>query len=212
MMAAKGSLITVEGGEGAGKSSLIPKLIAALSAKGCPAMATREPGGTFLGEQVRQLLLSTSTLCPISATAELFLFLAGRSQHLEESILPALQEGTFVICDRFNDSTIAYQGAGRGLGTSYVEQLCSLACKGVVPALTFLLDIDPTEGLARCSRSAGALDRIEAESLAFHSRIREALLERAAKDPSRYVIIDASAPLDDVADIAVKALLECLAT
>jgi dTMP kinase len=201
-----GVFITVEGGEGAGKSTLVRYLTQTLAAKGLPTLSVREPGGTRCGEKIRQWLLERTDDCAISATTELLLFLASRAQHLDEVIVPALKQGSVVICDRFNDSTIAYQGAARGLGVPYVSQLCQLACCGVEPALTVLLDIDPQQGLQRCLRQSGTLDRIEAEALSFHNTVRSALLAQAEAAPHRYLVVDAMLPPQDIASRVLQGL------
>lgn len=182
----KSLFITFEGGEGAGKTTLIEEISAELSKKNLPFIKTREPGGTPLGEQVRELLLGGY---PLSSYTELCLFLASRAQHIAEVIKPALTSGKIVLCDRFNDSTIAYQGAARNLGETKVSEICSFICENLEPDLTFYLDLDPEAGFARIKRSK---DRIEAESLSFHTKIREAFHRQAKLHPHRLKIIDAS--------------------
>jgi dTMP kinase len=151
-MRAKALFITFEGGEGAGKTTLIDSIARQLAASHYYVVKTREPGGTHLGEHVRTLLLHDHTDQPLSSYAELFLFLAARAQQLDEVIRPALEERKIVLCDRFNDSTIAYQGIARGLGLEQVAELCGLVCRETQPHLTFYLDIDPSLGLARAKR------------------------------------------------------------
>lgn len=200
----KSLFITLEGGEGSGKSTLIDKLETEFRKSARPVVKTREPGGSSLGEQMRHWLLSAKGSVPISSYAELFLFLAARAQHLEEVIKPALSQGKLILCDRFNDSTIAYQGYARGLGVDLVERLCDLVCQGVMPDLTFFLDVDPKEGLRRTRKahkehaSSGEVDRIESEELSFHERVREGMLKQARKYPERIVVIDASKSSDQV--------------
>jgi len=193
-----GLFITFEGGEGAGKSSLIDEVARQLASEGYQIVKTREPGSTHLGEHLRSLLLNHEPR-DLSPYAELCLFLAARSQHLQEVILPALAKRKIVLCDRFNDSTIAYQGAARGLGMEKVERFCEFVCQGHEPHLTLYLDLDPAVGLARThSRShqmAGERsDRIESEGLQFHATIRQAFRERHEKDPARIRLLDASEP------------------
>jgi dTMP kinase len=196
----RGILITFEGGEGAGKSTLIEEVARQLASDGYHIVKTREPGGTHLGEHIRSLLLDHSSNHPLSAYAELCLFLAARAQHIEEIIAPALEARKIVLCDRYNDSTIAYQGGARGLGMDKVAQFCDFVCHGVQPNLTLYLDIDPGLGLSRARRDqpqiAGArgYDRIESEGLVFHQKIREAFLAIHAKDSRRFVRLDASQP------------------
>lgn len=191
----KGLFITFEGGEGAGKTTLIEKVAHYLSSEGYPFLKTREPGGTKLGEEIRSLLLKLRSE-PISPYAELCLFLSSRAQHVFELIEPALRSKKIVLCDRFHDSSIAYQGAARGLGVKRVEQLCQLAV-GLEPQLTFYLDIEPELGLARAKKSR-AQDRIEAEDISFHRTIREAYLALCAQHKSRFYLIHAAQSPEEV--------------
>lgn len=199
-----GLLITLEGGEGAGKSTLLNQLAGALEREGYHVVKTREPGGSKLSEFIRQWLLNRDFSISVGQKAELLLFLAARAQHIEELILPALKKGSIVLCDRFNDSTVAYQGFARGLGADFVKGLCQSVCGEVKPALTLFLDLDPTIGLHRTKRivkeNAGKdeADRIEAESLEFHQKVREAFQTLAKQEHSRFVTIDASKPQEDV--------------
>lgn len=194
----KGCFISLEGGEGAGKTTLAAYLLKELKQKGYDVVLTREPGGSKLGESVRSWLLDKNNSRTIGVKAELLLFLAARAQHIEEFIKPALEQGKIVLCDRFNDSSIAYQGAGRGLGVKYVEELCNLVCGSVCPKFTLFLDIDPQVGLVRTKRIAkenaqrGQLDRIESEAIEFHTRVREAFLSIAKHEPERMSVIDAT--------------------
>lgn len=205
--------ISFEGGEGAGKTTLIQKVELALREKGFDIIRTREPGGSVLGEHIRKLLLDHKETTPISSMAELLLFLAARAQQIEEVIKPALKESKLILCDRFNDSTIAYQGAGRGLGIEKVEELCHLVCDGVEPHLTLFLDVDPNVGITRTTATAkenakeGHRDRIESESIQFHTRLRNAYLSIAKQYPHRFFIIDANQPADKVYEEAMKAIL-----
>ncbi|MBF8262627.1 MAG: tmk, partial [Parachlamydiales bacterium] len=165
----RGLFITFEGGEGAGKSTLIDEVARQLASDGYHVVKTREPGGTHIGEHIRSLLLDHAQNRPLSAYAELCLFLAARAQQIEEIIAPALEARKIVLCDRFNDSTIAYQGVARGLGVEEVSAFCQFICHGIQPQLTLYLDIDPAVGLSRARRDqpqiAGArgYDRIESE-------------------------------------------------
>ncbi len=211
-MLKKGLFITFEGGEGAGKSSLIAAIAKLFESKGITVRCTREPGGTPLGESIRRLLLESKENVLIDSTAELFLFLASRSQHLEEVILPSIENGWVVLCDRFNDSTIAYQGSARGLGVEYVQKLCQLACHGREPDMTLLLDVPVEVGLKRTraahkeNAAEGMVDRIESEAMTFHQKVRDALLMRAKQDPQRCVIIDASQSQEAVLKSAISSL------
>lgn len=187
-------LISFEGGEGAGKSTLIQKIYDDLNAQGQDVLLTRAPGGTMTGELIRHLLLHHDEK-DISPRCELFLFLADRAQHVQEVILPALQQKRIVLCDRFNDSTAAYQGGARGFDLDWIRKLCLFATQNLEPDITLYLDIDPEEALKRVNRSK---DRIEKEALEFHKKIRGAYLEIAKKDPKRFHIIDATRNPDDV--------------
>lgn len=183
---------TFEGGEGSGKTTLIERVKETLLSQGYQTIIAREPGGTLLGEHLRALLLNKSEI-PIDPKAECMLFLASRLQQIEEVIKPALSQGKIVLCDRFNDSTIAYQGVARGLGFEKIQALCRLACDGFAPDLTFFLDIDPLIGLARAQNTqAGRQDRIEKEALQFHQKVREGFLRIAKTDKERFLTIDAT--------------------
>lgn len=186
----KGLLITFEGGDGAGKSTLISKIFDDLEGK-YTLLKTRAPGGTPVGQKIRQLLLHEHAE-PLSKRTELLLFLADRAQHVEELILPALHAGKIVLCDRFNDSTVAYQGGARGFTSEKVSALCDFACDGLVPDLTLYLDLDPKIGFERNQKAGFTKDRIESETLKFHQKIRQAFKKIAKKDPKRFMMIDAS--------------------
>ena len=203
-MQGRGILITLEGGDGAGKSTLTRSLFEALKSRGLDVIETRAPGGTELGLHIRRLLLETTD--PLSDRAELFLFLADRAEHMKRVIGPALQEGKIVLCDRFNDSTLAYQGVARGLDLSLVAQFCSFATSGVAPDLTFYLDLPPELGLSRGSASPSVPDRIESETLMFHESIRKAFLEMAQNEPSRIHILDATQEKHTVVETALRQL------
>ncbi len=207
----RGVFITFEGGEGAGKSSLIEEVARQLASDGIQVVKTREPGSTHLGEHIRTLLLN-HTSQPVSPYAELCLFLAARAQHIQEVIVPSLERRKVILCDRYNDSTIAYQGAARGLGMEKVESICEFICQGVQPHLTLYLDIDPAVGLFRARGSSPEIagergyDRIEVEGLEFHSKIRKAFLEIHEKDPARVHLLDASQKKEIVCAEAMKAI------
>lgn len=208
--------ITLEGGEGAGKTTLIDKLTSVLSTYGYEIVKTREPGGSRLSNQIRQWLLNRDADLPIGYKAELLLFLSARAQHLEELIKPALIQNKVVICDRFNDSTIVYQGLGRGLGMDYVKKLCELVSAEVKPDLTLFLDVDPRVGLMRTRQASkenarpGEVDRIEAERMDFHERVRKGFLTLASQEPERIFVIDANQTEDAVFRQAKKVLEEKL--
>jgi dTMP kinase len=188
-------LITFEGVEGAGKTTLAQHLADWLRAQGVSVRLTREPGGSPLGEHLRPLLLHE----PLDAWAELFLFLADRRQHTLQVILPALEQGAWVLCDRYADSTLVYQGYGRGLDIALIRRLNALATGDLTPDLTMLIDLPVEDALAR----ANAPNRFEAETLAFHTRIREGYLQLACAEPRRFLVLDGLQPLE-----ALQASLE----
>jgi len=191
-MSSAGKFITFEGGEGAGKSTQVGLLAQRLEAAGRRALKLREPGGTALGEQLRDVLKSRDTL-HLEAEAEALLFAACRAQLVGEVIQPELRAGTFVLCDRFIDSTVAYQSGGRGLERSLIEAANRLACGPLRPDLTVLLDLDPSHGLGRASiRDHGKHDRFEALGEAFHRKVRAAYHELAAAEPARFLVLDAT--------------------
>jgi len=202
-------LVTIEGGEGAGKSTVLDALAQAVRADGHEVLLTREPGGTPLAERIRDLLLTPSTEA-LAAHTELMLMFAARAQHLAQTLLPALDRGAWVISDRFTDSSYAYQGGGRGLPAALIETL-EREIVGVIPGLTLLLDLPAGQGRERTrirEQAPGGrhLDRIEREHDAFFERVRAAYLARAAADPERIHVIDASAPASEVAAAAVARL------
>ncbi len=196
--------ITFEGIEGSGKSTLITLLERELSKRGCDVATTREPGGTSKAEEIRKILLKKSEKNEIfPPEAELFLFLAARVFNVSLQIKPLLEQGYVVLCDRFSDSTVAYQAFGRGLELNFVNSVCSFASLGLKPDVTFLLDIPPEVGLKRSLRQ----DRIEQESLEFFKRVRAGYMKLAADEPSRFVILDAKLSPESLLE-AVKRSLE----
>jgi dTMP kinase len=201
-----GKLITLEGPEGAGKSTQCAALVKWLCEAGYDPVVTREPGGTELGRRVRQILLETEL--NIAARAEILLYAADRAQHVEKLIVPALEKGQVVVCDRYFDSTMAYQGYARQLGIDFVEQVNKLSVGTVVPDLTLLFDIPVEEGMAR--KAAGQLDRMEKETLDFHRRVREGYLRIAESEPARVKVIDARNNMDMVTREAIKAVAALL--
>lgn len=195
-----GKFIVVEGGEGAGKTTNIEFIKQLLDAQGIAFIHTREPGGTPLAEQLRELLLAKRDEC-VSPDAELLMIFAARAQHLQECILPALARGVWVLCDRFTDATYAYQGGGRGTDDASIAMLADFVQRGLWPELTLLLDVPVAVGRAR-AEARGELDRFESEQEAFYTAVRNKYLERAAAEPQRFAVIDASRSLDAVqADI-----------
>lgn len=196
--AAKGLFITLEGIEGAGKSTVARWVCEWLDRRAIRATLTREPGGTALAERVRQIVLERGEE-RLSAVTETLLMFAARGIHLENLIRPALERGEWIVCDRFTDATRAYQGGGRGLPPAWIESLASQVQGGLQPDLTLLLDLPVPLGLERArSRRAGAADRFEAEAQAFFERVRAAYLELARREPDRVHVIDASVPLEAV--------------
>lgn len=201
-----GAFVVFEGGEGAGKSTQVGRLAEALRRRGVDVVATREPGGTALGGRIRELLLGDGP--PMSARAEALLFAAGRAQHVREVILPALNAGRVVICDRFAGSSIAYQGYGMGLGEAWIEQLSQWAAYDVEPTLTVLLDVVPQVGLAR-ARARGDVNRFEEELLEFHGRIR-ASFQRQALRPGWVTIPAGPGDVDWVASVVERTVVRRL--
>lgn len=195
----KGIFITFEGPDGSGKTTQLKLLARHLEARGHRVLCTREPGGTPLAEGIRQLLLKPWPEEVLGIT-EVFLYAAGRAQHVKTRILPALEAGEVVLCDRFTDSTLAYQSFGRGLSADLVRQINELATGGIRPRLTLLLDLPPEEGLRRSSQGdrGKSPDRLEREDLTFHRRVREGYLELARQEPGRIKIIDALQPKEEV--------------
>lgn len=199
-------LITCEGIEGSGKSTQILLLAAHLRRQGREVVVTREPGGCPIADDIRRILLDPANqqLCP---TAELLLYAAARAQHVEEVIRPALAQGALVLCDRYIDATVAYQGFGRGLDLPLIEQLNQVASSGLVPDLTLLFDLPVATGLGRAlARNAVALEnegRFEAESLVFHQRVRDGYLQGASQS-ERFSIIDATGTPEQVSERATR--------
>lgn len=192
----RGKFITVEGGEGVGKSSNIEFIANGLRERGIECIVTREPGGTPLAEEIREVLIKRrdEKVCP---DTELLLMFAARAQHLNEKILPALEAGTWVVCDRFTDATYAYQSGGRKLPAEKVANLETFVQGNLRPDVTLLLDAPIEIGMARASKRA-ELDRFEEEKIDFFNRVRENYLERAKADPERFIVLDASQTLEAV--------------
>jgi dTMP kinase len=205
-----GKFITVEGVEGAGKSTVARALQSELTRRGLAVLLTREPGGTPLAEQLRELLLRAGHES-IDPTAEALLMFAARAVHLDHAIRPALAAGRWVICDRFTDASYAYQGAGRGVSTLLLDQLAAAVHPGLWPARTLLLDLPVATGLARARTRTAAPDRFESEELQFFERVRTGYLTRAALEPRRVRVIDAQPPAPQVAAAALAAIADLLA-
>jgi dTMP kinase len=202
----QGRFITLEGIEGAGKSTVARIVCEWLRARSIPARLTREPGGTPLAERVRQVVLErgAETLSPVTETLLMF---AARGIHLENLIRPTLARGEWVICDRFTDATRAYQGNGRGVDSTLIDSLASAVHGGLQPDRTLLLDLPPAVGLTRARQRSGmAADRFEAETEAFFTRVRAGYLDLARREPRRFVVIDAALPLPQVEAQVMKVL------
>lgn len=189
-MTAPGLFITLEGGEGAGKSTQIDNLRRWWEGRGREVLVTRQPGGTPMAEKIRDLVLHDDS-GSIDALTELLLLFAARAQFLHEQVRPALAKGVVVLCDRFTDSTYAYQGAGRGMPEAQIRALETLVHGDLQPDLTLLLDLPVTEGMARAA-GRGAADRIEQESRKFFERVRQGFLQRAQAEPDRFLLVDAA--------------------
>lgn len=205
----KGCMIVCDGNNGAGKTTVIREIEKQLLAAGKKVLVTREPGGTPIGEKIREVVLSPETpeLCP---TTELMLFAAARAQHLKEKICPAIEGGTIVVCDRFTPATIAFQHYGRGIPLDLVRTINDLALDGFSPDLNIILDVDPVIGMARVTSRGEGLDRMEQEKLDFLVRARDGFLIQAQESPENFTVVDSSQPLEDViaqVSLAVQALL-----
>lgn len=187
----KGLFITFEGIDGSGKSTQMQHSEAWLIEQGYSVLPTRNPGGTDMGQQIRQILLHQEGF--VSSTAELLLYMADRAQHLEELVLPAVKKGKVVLCDRYSDSSIAYQGYGRDLSVDMIEQLDKIATQGTVPDLTFLF-VGPVEVLLTRVQKRGEKDRLEKESVAFFERVQQGYQALASRYPDRFCVLDATQP------------------
>ncbi|MFK5922848.1 MAG: dTMP kinase [Verrucomicrobiota bacterium] len=197
----KAPFISFEGSEGCGKSTQIARLVEILEKQGREVLLTREPGGTVVGERIRDLLQYTPEAVGMSSEAELLLFAASRAQLVREVIEPTLQQGKWVIADRFMDSTTVYQGLGRGLDAQAVRSINEFAVGEVKPDLTFLLDMDAKQGHARAqaaSQAAGQFDRMEDQELDFFERVRQGYLDLAKEEKERIVVIDAAKSIEEV--------------
>ena len=202
--------ITFEGGEGCGKSTVLKAIKERLESEGVSVVLTREPGGTPIAEQIRNVILDKGNTA-MDGRTEALLYAASRRQHLVEKIWPALQEGKTVLCDRYLDSSLAYQGGARGLGIDEVLSINLFATEGTYPDLTLLFDLEPEQGLARIAANQNReVNRLDLEKLDFHHQVRNNFLALAKRYPDRYVIIDASQPLNKVVDDAYAAIQERL--
>ena len=198
--------ITFEGGECAGKSTAIKRIVEKLTSEGYEIVLTREPGGTPIAEEIRNVILDKKNTA-MDPRTEALLYAASRRQHLVEKVIPALKEGKLVLCDRFLDSSLAYQGGARGIGIDTVYNMNLFATEGMLPDLTILFDIKPEEGLARiAANSQREVNRLDVEKLTFHNKVRDSFHELAKKFPERFVIVDASKGPDEVFEDAYKAI------
>lgn len=198
----RGCMIVCDGGNGAGKGAVLKAIESHLQARGHEFVMTREPGGTPIGEKIREVLLSqaNSEMCDVT---ELMLFAAARAQHVREKIIPAIDAGKVVVSDRFDSSTISFQHYGRGLSLDLIQQLNQIALGGFRPDMTIVLDLDPAAGLQRVKSRGDALDRLEKESMAFLQRAREGYLAQARDNADRFTVIDAAQPLEKVVADAI---------
>ena len=198
--------ITFEGGEGAGKSTAIKRIVEKLTSEGYEIVLTREPGGTPIAEEIRNVILDKKNTA-MDPRTEALLYAASRRQHLVEKVIPALKEGKLVLCDRFIDSSLAYQGGAREIGIDNVYNMNLFATEGMLPDLTILFDIKPEVGLARiAANSLREVNRLDVEKLAFHNKVRDSFHELAKRFPERFVIIDASKSPDEVFEESYKAI------
>ncbi|GAV25175.1 dTMP kinase [Carboxydothermus islandicus] len=200
----RGKFITIEGVEGSGKTTQIQYIARYLTEKNIPHIITREPGGTALGRKIRELLLNPTY--PVVPEAEILLYLADRAQHVGEKIIPHLDKGVWVISDRYFDSTLAYQGYGRGFDLNLLKSFIAFATKGLIPDLTILIDLPPAVGLSRV-KSRGEYDRLERETVEFHQRVREGFLQ-LAKD-QRFRVVDGRKNPEEIF-LEIKGFLEGL--
>lgn len=192
----KGSFITFEGCEGVGKTTQVDRLKRYLEKSGQPALFLREPGGTVISEKIREMLLSKEN-DKMNGKCEALLYSAARAQLLGEVVAPALEKGSIVVCDRFTDSTFAYQGAARGLGVDFIDELNKLTCGDIVPDVTVFLDLHPREAFAR-KGGADKNDRLESQSIEFHEKVYLGYKEIASRYPERFICVDASKDADDI--------------
>lgn len=202
--------ITLEGPEGSGKTTAVEAAVKALEEKGYKIVRTREPGGTPIAEQIRNVILDKANT-KMDPRTEALLYAASRRQHLVEKVWPALKEGKIVICDRYLDSSLAYQGGARGLGVEEILKINLFATENTWPDLTLLFDIKPEVGLARIASNASReVNRLDLEKLDFHNKVRDTFLTLAKRYPDRYVIIDASLSREEVAKATLEAILSRL--
>lgn len=206
-MSRRGRFVVFEGGDGGGKTTQATMLVDHLRARGVDVVATRQPGGTATGQAIRDIVLAAPGGDPLSARAEFLLFAADKAQHVDELIRPALERGAVVVCDRYTDSSLAYQGTGRAQDGAELASLLGWATAGLLPDLTVVLDVAPEEAVA----TKDGKDRIEDEDAAFHARVRQAFLDLAQRDPDRYLVLPARDPRETIA-AAVASRVDALLT
>ena len=203
--------VTIEGPEGSGKSSVTKEVVKLLEKDGEEVVLTREPGGTPIAEQIRNVILDKENTA-MDPVTEALLYAASRRQHLVEKVWPLSKEGKIIISDRFLDSSLAYQGGARGLGIDYILEMNQFATEGYYPELTLLFDLDPRIGLARIAANKGReVNRLDLEKIDFHDSVRQTFLSLAKRFPERYVVLDASKPFDEVVQDAYRAIKNRLA-
>ena len=203
--------VTIEGPEGSGKSSVTKEVVKLLEQEGDQVVLTREPGGTPIAEQIREVILNKENT-KMDPVTEALLYAAARRQHLVEKVWPLSKEGKIIISDRFLDSSLAYQGGARGLGIDYILKMNQFATEGYYPDLTLLFDLDPRIGLARIAANKGReVNRLDLEKIDFHDSVRQTFLSLAKRFPERFVILDASKPFDEVVQDAYHAIKDRLA-
>lgn len=203
--------VTIEGPEGSGKSSVTKEVVKLLEKEGEQVVLTREPGGTPIAEQIREVILNKENT-KMDPVTEALLYAAARRQHLVEKVWPLSKEGKIIISDRFLDSSLAYQGGARGLGIDYILEMNQFATEGYYPDLTLLFDLDPRIGLARIAANKGReVNRLDLEKIDFHDSVRQTFLSLAKRFPERFVILDASKPFDEVVQDAYHAIKDRLA-
>ena len=200
----KGIFITIEGGDGSGKSTQIDLLMSYFNEHGFSVLLTREPGGTSISEKIREVILDSNNMEMANMT-EVLLYAAARAQHVAEFIKPNIEQGKVVICDRFVDSSVVYQGYARGVGIDAVENINSYATQGLLPDLTILLDLPPDLGLSR-KKSQQALDRLELQSDTFHMKVNEGYRLLAKRHQSRILVVDATKSIEDIHLIILEAI------
>jgi dTMP kinase len=207
----RGLFFTFEGIEGSGKSTQIRYLAEVLTRAGHRVLQTREPGGTASAEAIRQILLTPSSHEPITPQTEALLIFAARCQHVTQLVIPALRQGTVVLCDRFSDSTFAYQGFARGLDLQWLRKVNEVATGGTTPDLTLVLDLPVSVGLARRRADHGEQNRLDRETERFHQKVRRGFLALAAKEPNRMTIVNANRPAQEVRDELTEIVLGWMA-